>query len=160
MMKMMRRAILPALLVVLAGGGMEAQAQFRRDSQPQYGRQFEQVVNNLDSNFKRFQDRVDRELDRSRLDNTNQEDNINQQMRDFRSLTKDLRDTVNDNDRLQGQLRQVLNRGQRLQTFLDRHPRLRASVQSEWTAVRTNLNQLQNIADRTPRGSSSGSWRY
>jgi hypothetical protein len=155
MMKIMRRGILPALLIVLASGGTMPQAQAR---DVQYNQRLTNVVNDLHNNAQRFQDRMRDVLNQSRINNTNAEDDINDLAKRFEDHTNSLKDTINDNQRLQGEARRVIDDAATIQKFLDAHPRLRSSVQSEWNAVQTNLDELRNFTPQSMRN-RPGVWR-
>ena len=100
-----------------------------------------QLVSSLETNTDRFSNSVDAALDRSRLDDSNLEDQFNALVDEFEYATDDLNDQI-DNDMVIGaDVREVLRRGLNLDMFMKAH-RLTPAAQSAWNQVKGNLEQL------------------
>lgn len=164
-MNLMRRVILTAILVTLAGNSTIAQVQAqglkdrydRSDRREQVRDDFENLLRDIDKDARYFQRSLDRALDDSRLDGTRQEDNLNQIAKDLRNYTDRLKDDFNDNKPIRDDVEQVLSTAQRIEDSINRRRSSRNSkdywedVRRDWDALRTNLNRLQDIANRVDR---------
>ncbi len=91
-----------------------------------------------------FRNSLDSALDRSRLDGTNREDDINQFVKDFEAATDQLKDRFDDRDAATGTVESVLNRAARINVFMNRHP-LSVQAQNDWASLRNHLNELAQI---------------
>ena len=153
MMSMMKRAILPALLLVMASSGISVQAQtggiFRRNQDRnqdiEYSQRTRQTVDRMQSNVDRLQKNMDRFLDRSRLDGTNQEDKINDLFKNFRNAANRLEDRVNDDRAPQGEFRELFSRWRQIEALAQRSPNLARAVQGDLNTVRADIDQLKNM---------------
>ena len=168
-MNLMRRVILTAILVTLAGNSTIAQVQAqglkdrydRSDRREQVRDDFEDLLRDIDNGARNFQRSLDRALDDSRLDGTRQEDNLNQVAKDLRNYTDRLKDDFNDNKPIRDDVEQVLSAAQRIEDSINRRRSSRNSkdywedVRRDWDALRTNLNRLQDIANRADRSDRS-----
>lgn len=174
MMNLMRRVILTALLVTFAGSSTiaQVQAQSLKDRYDTSGRReqardnFENLLRDIDDGARNFQRSLDHALDKSRLDGTQREDDINQLAQDFRNYTDRLKDDFNDRKPVRDDIEQVLNTAQKIENVLSRRRALRSTndywedVRRDWEALRTNLDRLQTIADRLGRSDRSYYRRY
>ena len=135
-------------------------------------RNLNSTVKNLKNRSKQFERRIDRELDRSRIDGSRREDNINNLARDF-ARAADRLDSEYDNrrdyNRSQDEARRVLQLGSQLDRVLSR-ARLSYNVQNDWNRIRQDLQVLGNAYGgyynnnnrnnrNNRRGNSNGSWR-
>lgn len=168
MMNIIRKVTLTALLVTFIGNSTIAPVQAQRndrydryDQREEARKAFENLLRNIDDGARKFQRSLDRALDESRLDGTQQEDNINQIAKDFRNYTDRLKDDFNDRKPVRDDIAQVLNTAQKIENVLSRRRALRGTqdywqdVRRDWEALRTNLNRLQTIADRFDRSDRS-----
>lgn len=100
-------------------------------------------VKNLRNNSRRFEDVLDRELDRSRLDGTDREDNLNGLAKRFKDAAEDLDDEFEGRgnfNRSSDEARRVLDAGSRLDQALTRSRIGRSSViSSQWGAIERDL---------------------
>jgi hypothetical protein len=88
---------------------------------------------------------LDAALDKSPLNNTSTEDEINRINADFRKATRRLEDNRN-NDKAPEAAKEVLIQGKRINDFLVKHDaKLTPEVQSSWIAVRTDLERLAKL---------------
>ena len=168
-MNLMRRVILTAILVTLAGNSTIAQVQAqglkdrydRSDRREQVRDDFENLLRDIDNGAKNFQRSLNRALDESRLDGTRQEDDINQVAKDLRNYTDRLKDDFNDNKPIRDDVEQVLSAAQRIENSINSRRSSRNSkdhwedVRRDWEALRTNLDRLQDIANRADRSDRS-----
>jgi hypothetical protein len=88
---------------------------------------------------------LDAALDKSVLNNTKTEDEINGVNADFRKATRRLEDNRK-NDSAADDAKEVLVRGKRINDFLVKHSeKLTPEVQSSWAAVRADLDRLARL---------------
>jgi hypothetical protein len=137
-MNTMKSVITAALVLVLAGIGMSVQAQSMSDMSSQ---RLAQLVRRLETSSDRFSNSLDAALDRSFLDGSMREDNVNALIDVFEYETDLLRERVEAGEAVAGDVEAVLIRGMRLERFMQRH-RLTPRAQRDWAAVRSDLNAL------------------
>jgi hypothetical protein len=132
-----------------------------------YNRNLESTIKNLKNRSKEFARRLDRELDRSRYDDRNREDRLNDLAEDFRRATADLDreyDGRGDYRDSQDEARRVLQLGQQLSNALYRS-RLGYNVQGDWNRIQQDLNILGNAYgynnrnNRNNRSNRNDDWR-
>lgn len=128
----------------------------RRDRDYNYNsQQLRSTVRRLKSDSRDFVKFVDRDLDRSRYDNRNREDNINQMAKDFRDAANRLESRFGNGRNLrnsESEARDVLRIGNRLDRAM-RRVRLSPNVESYWRNID---RQLEEVA-RAYNG--RGGWR-
>jgi hypothetical protein len=145
-----------AAIILLTGMSVTADADQRRNrnnrrddrDQRRYRvneREAKNLVKRIENGADRFKRSLDRALDRSRIDGTRQEDNINQFVKDFEEATNRLRDRVNDNNRAEARdAEEVLSRGRTIDGFMRRH-RLDSRAENDWSRLRGDLNTLARL---------------
>jgi hypothetical protein len=140
-----------ALLVLSLPVIASAQWRDNRRNDDYYGnnrsnRNLNATVRNLKNRSKQFERRIDRELDRSRIDGTRREDQINAIAADF-ARAADRLDREYDNRRdyrnSQDEARRVLQLGSQLDRVLSRS-RLSYNIQNDWNRIRQDLRILSN----------------
>jgi len=109
-------------------------------------REVEQALKRIEQGSDRFRSSLDSALDKSPLDGTSREDEINAYVKQFYEATKTLRDRFNDHKSTSQDVQVVLERADRIDRFL-RREQLTSRALEDWTAVRANLDQLANIYD-------------
>jgi len=88
-----------------------------------------------------FKGTLDKALDASKWNNTKQEDEVNQYVRDFRNATNDFQDHYNEGDRAKNDAKEVLTRANKIDGWTKKYP-LTPEVQAAWVVVRTDLDRL------------------
>lgn len=96
------------------------------------------VARRLDDRSGDFQGHLDSALDRSRYDDTRQEDNINEVAHQFRNAAGRFRDRVNDRDGGSNEARQLIQLGSRMDNVMARL-RINSRAQSDWSQIRQDL---------------------
>lgn len=102
-----------------------------------------QTIRDLETNTDSFKSSLDHALDRSPLDGTKTEDEINDYVKKFEEATDKLKDRAEDEKYSPGLAREVLNRGRSINVFMRSH-RLGAEAENDWARVRSGLNRLAN----------------
>lgn len=114
-------------------------------------KEVEQILHRIEEQSGKFRSSLDDALDRSRLDGTNREDDINAFVKEFDQEVKRLHDRFDDRKSVAADVQSVLDRAARIDNFMHRRA-VRGKAQNEWSALRANLDQLAEAY--------SVSWRW
>ncbi|HXG85161.1 MAG TPA: hypothetical protein VNI84_14165 [Pyrinomonadaceae bacterium] len=106
--------------------------------------QVETLLRRVETKSDTFRTSLDRALDRSRLDNTNREDNINEFVKDFENATDELRRKFDGRTSVDADVSNVLVRAARIDDFMRRNLRNNRPAQNNWTSLRADLNMLSS----------------
>src|SRR5919199_6810214 len=117
MIRRMQYLLMTALVLALSGLAITASAQrpYRND------RAVRQILNRIDNRTNQFRDSLDAALDRSRIDGTRREDNINQFVTDFDNAVESLRSRFNSRTETTTDVEAVLNIATRIDRFMQRN---------------------------------------
>ncbi|MGB7923791.1 MAG: glycine zipper family protein, partial [Pyrinomonadaceae bacterium] len=116
-----------------------------------------QIVARIETRTNSFRESLSESLDRSRMDGTRREDNINQIVADFEAATDRLRDRFR-NDRLSestADAQEVLSRGARIDNFMTRFT-VSGRAANEWYALKQDLDQLGLAFNISPNWGAGG----
>ncbi len=113
----------------------------------------ENILRSIEKQSDQFRSALDSELDKSRLDGTREEDDINKFVKAFYEATKTLRDHFNDHKSTSADVQSVLDRANSIDSFMRRFsndsPVWRRSNKHdafrEWSRLRSNLDELANV---------------
>jgi hypothetical protein len=141
-MNRMRRMFSLALVLALACIGMTAQAQ--RRTYRGTDEQVRQLIARIESRTNVFRSDLDARLDRSRIDGTRQEDDINQLVGNFENATNQLRDRFNSRRSVSADVQSVLDQAALIDSFMRRN-RLGARAERDWANLRVDLNELASV---------------
>ncbi len=133
---MLSKALAVVLLALGLAGAAEAQRPYRMND-----RQVNNLIRRVENGADRFRVSVDTALDRSPLNGTRSEDEINGYIRDFEAATDQLRSRFNSRTSVAADVENVLQRASFINEFMARNS-LGASTQSYWSQLRTDLNSL------------------
>lgn len=114
-------------------------------------KEVEHILHRIEEQSGKFRSSLDSALDRSRLDDTEREDNINAFIREFDQEVKRLHDRFDDRKSVAADVQSVLDRAARIDAFMRRRG-LSERAQNDWSALRANLDQLAEAY--------SVSWRW
>lgn len=103
--------------------------------------QVQSLLTSIENKTNLFKRAVDRSLDRSRINNTNSEDSINNFISDFESSTNRLKDRFGSRQSVAADVEDVLMKANVINGFL-RDYQLNRNVQNQWDSLRTDLNTL------------------
>ncbi|MGA9997171.1 MAG: hypothetical protein WBP93_17265 [Pyrinomonadaceae bacterium] len=121
---------------------------YRRNNGGNYdNRALRDSIRRLSDLSGRFQNDLDRALDRSRVDGTRREDNINEEAREFRRAANDLKNRFGDGRdlyRSQSEAQRVLELGQRLQR-VTRLAGYDQRIASDWSQISQELNFIASV---------------
>lgn len=124
-----------ALLVSTAKAQVEGQPYRLND------KEVERIIKRIEQQSDRFRSSVDSALDKSRINGTNREDDINSFIKDYYKQTKQLRDHFDKHHSATGDVEAVLDRAARIDEFMRRN-RLSSKSQDEWSTLKSNLDEL------------------
>lgn len=117
----------------------------------------ESIINRVEDRSDKFKKEFDRALDRSRLNNSNREDQLNQYAKDLEKNTDELRHEFDRRDSWienKDEVRKCLSSATRINVAM-RNRRLGPKVESTWSALRFELNTLAQVFNLPPVGSAS-----
>jgi len=100
-----------------------------------------QLLTRTKKNADRFRHSLDRALNRSRIDGSREEDNINQFVMDFAETTNHLSDHFDRRQVVTNDIEDVLRRGVSIDNFMQRH-QLAVQAENDWFRVRRDLDEL------------------
>lgn len=161
MEKKMRKVITNSIFALLAVCSVllladAASAQPRRARGRVYTKaQVNEIIKRVEENMDKFKKEFDKSLDRSRLNNTQREDNLNQRAKDLESATDELRREFDRRDSW-AENRDEVVRCLNIATDIDvamRNRRLGGKTESLWTKVRYELNTLAKVYNLPQVGS-------
>ena len=137
-----------ALVCLAAASAIQAQVvgQPYRLNDKEVGRMIKQIENQT----KRFRNSLDSALDRSRLNKTRREDDINSFVKQFEEQTKRLHDRFDDHKSVAADVEAVLDRAAAIDSFMARQ-RLSGRAEEDWSALRTSLDELAQAYNVTWR---------
>lgn len=147
-------------VVVLAAGLACAGADVATAGQTRPYRQNDQqlkdLVTRIDAHQEAFRASVGRAIDRSPIDGSRDEDEIDRSVESFEQATGRLRDRVNDRQSDSADAENVLKRASLIDALLSRH-QLDTAAQRDWQALRLDMDGLARAYDIpwTWRGTSS-----
>jgi hypothetical protein len=99
------------------------------------------VAQHIEDVADKFKEALDKALDASKWNNTKQEDEVNQYVREFRDATNNFQDHYNEGDRAAADAKEVLTKANKIDGWMKKYP-LTPEVQSAWVPVRTDLDRL------------------
>jgi len=142
-----------AFSLLILGLPAIASAQYgnNRNNDDYYGnnrnnRNLQATIKNLKNRSNQFERRLDRELDRSRYNDRNREDRINQIAGDFANAAERLDDQYDnrrDYNNSRDEAQRVLQLGNQLGRAISR-TRLNGNIQNDWNRIQQDLNILAN----------------
>ncbi len=109
-------------------------------------KQVEELIHRLESQSDVFRKSLDAALDRSRLDGTRREDDINSFVKEFYKETKRLHEHFDSHKSTAGDVQTVLNRAAQIDQFMRRNRLKRdQEAQREWLELRAHLDELAQL---------------
>ncbi len=146
------KSSLTALVFVITCLGTATHARAQVVGQPYRltDKEVERILHRIENQATNFRRSLDAALDRSRLDDTNREDDINAFIKNFNEQTKRLHDRFDDRKAVAADVEAVLNSAASIDQFVHRQ-RLSERAQTDWTTLRASLDELAqayNIAWR------------
>jgi hypothetical protein len=107
-------------------------------------KEVEQIIHRIEKQSDRFRSALDAALDKSRLDGTRREDDINAFVKDFYAETKNLHDHFDQHKSNGADVQSVLAHASRIDEFM-RRARLKKNVEKEWSDLKMNLDELARV---------------
>ena len=143
-MNRIKQAITSVLIIALVSMGMIATtttAQVQRRAYRLSDRQLDAAIRRVETNADRFRASLDSALDRSRIDGSRSEDNINEYVRNFENATDQLRARFNSRQSVAADVQNVLSSAASIDAFM-RNNRLTRRAENDWLILRANLDTL------------------
>ena len=152
-MNRIKRSFNVGLIIALAGLAMTVQAQIRMSRATT--QQVRQLISRIENRTDLFRSSLDAALDRSRINTTSTEDDINRFVADFERATDQLRERFNNRQAVAADVQNVLDQAATIDTFMRRN-RLGARAERDWASLRVDLNQLARHYGVTWRWNTTG----
>lgn len=141
-------AIVFALMCL--GAVRPAQAQVVGQPERLSDKEVERILKRIENQANNLRRSLDAALDRSRLNGTNREDDINAFIKNFDEQTKQLHDRFDDRKSVAADVEAVLNRAADIDQFM-RRQRLSERAQNDWSTLRVSLDELATAYNVTWR---------
>jgi ABC-type transporter Mla subunit MlaD len=116
-------------------------------------KEVERILHRMENQANKFRHSLDAALDRSRLNGTNREDDINAFIKNFDEQTKRLHDRFDDHKSVAADVEAVLNSAASIDQFM-RRQHLNERAQNDWSTLRGNLDELAEAYNVTWRWES------
>ena len=116
-------------------------------------KEVEKILHRIENQANNFRRSLDAALDRSRLNGTNREDDINAFIKNFDEQTKRLHDRFDDHKSVAADVEAVLNSAASIDQFM-RRQHLNERAQNDWSTLRGNLDELAEAYNVTWRWDS------
>ncbi|HYV07481.1 MAG TPA: YMGG-like glycine zipper-containing protein [Blastocatellia bacterium] len=146
-------ALLVALALATISNGLPAFAQ-QRAYRVTY-QQVDQVLARIETRSTQFRQRLYASLNRTPIDGTRQEDNINEFVRTFEQSTATLRDRFRARRDVAEDVSEVLNRAASIDGFMRRH-NLDRGTEETWSGLRSDLDVLADYYNVSTRWDGQG----
>ena len=117
-------------------------------------KEVERTLRQIEQQSDRFRSALDSSLDKSRLNGTREEDDINRFVKEFYERTKTLREHFDHRKSTSADVQAVLDRAASIDSFMRRNPMRKNNAIREWERLRGNLDELAQIYN------VSWQWRY
>jgi len=117
-------------------------------------KEVERTLRQIEQQSDRFRSALDSSLDKSRLNGTREEDDINRFVKEFYERTKTLREHFDHHKSTSADVQAVLDRAASIDSFMRRNPMRKNNAIREWERLRGNLDELAQIYN------VSWQWRY
>ena len=137
------------LLLVIVSGPVTASGQGLYRGRVYTKGDVERIIKRVEDRSDSFRKIVDRSLDRSTLDGTRREDNINEQVKQFEKALDELRSEFSRQDRwleTRHHVEKVLSEAGDVNAIVRRHF-LRPVIEREWALLRADINRLAGVYD-------------
>ncbi|HWP47932.1 MAG TPA: hypothetical protein VNM22_12280 [Candidatus Limnocylindrales bacterium] len=121
--------------------GMETFAKGQNAPYRLSDKDVKRLLDRLEKDSDKFRKSVDKTLDKSRLDSTNREDDINRFVKDFEDEIDRLKDRFGDHKMVSADVEAVLRRAVLMDRFMQRHL-VSTEMQGDWAAVKADLDEL------------------
>ena len=138
---MTRKRVFSSLICALMLAGLSVAASAQDAPYRISDKEVQKVMKQLKKDTEKFRKSLDSSLDKSRLDGTNREDNINEFLEDYEKATERLYERFKDNKSVGTDVEAVLDGAARIDQFMTRHSPT-AKAERDWSAVRQDLRRL------------------
>ena len=136
-MKLIKHSFVAGMVLLIGlAGSVAAQNPYRLSE-----KEMKDLLARIDKQAERFRGSLKSALNHSRLDDTKQEDRINDFVKGFEEATERLKHRYGEKNSASSDVEEVLRRAARIDNFMERH-HLSPRAESDWAALRQNLDAL------------------
>lgn len=136
-MNVFKRIFSTALILIVGLATSVAAQSLYRISE----KEMKDLLSRIDKQAAAYRSSLKDSLDHSRIDDSKEEDRINDFVKGFEKATERLKDRYNDKNTASAEVEEVLRRAARIDSFMDRYD-LSSRAESDWSALRQNLDTL------------------
>jgi hypothetical protein len=111
-------------------------------------KEVEEIIHRIESQSDEFRKSLDAALDKSRLNGTRREDDINAFVKNFYNQTKRLHDNFDHHRSTTSDVQLVLDGAAQIDQFMRRN-KLKKQAQKDWATLRSNLDELARAYNMT-----------
>ena len=106
------------------------------------------LIKQLKEDTNRFSKSVDKALDKSSVDGSALEDEINRNIKDFRDAISTLQDDWEQKREAKGSAEGLMSSGRVINNFLKKHDtRFKSAVHTEWKSVKLDIGRIAKAND-------------
>src|SRR5688572_20141983 len=145
-----RSSLIALVFVITCLVAIRAQAQVVGQPYRLSDKEVERILKRIETQANNFRRSLDAALDRSRLNGTNREDDINAFIKNFDEQTKRLNDRFDDRKAVAADVEAVLNSAASIDQFMRRQS-LSERTQNDWSTLRASLDDLATAYNVTWR---------
>ena len=136
-MNLLKRSIVTAMVVLIGlVGAVPAQSVYRLSE-----KEMKNLLERMDKQAETFRKSLKSALDHSRIDDSKQEDRINDFVKGFEEATDRLKSHYGEKNTAGSDVEEVLRRAARIDSFMERH-HLSSRAERDWGALRHSLDTL------------------
>jgi len=131
------------VLLIGISASVSAQSAYRLSE-----KDMKDLLSRIDKQAATFRSSLKSALNHSQIDHSKQEDRINDFVKGFEQATEKLKHHYDSKSSASSDVEEVLRRAARIDEFMERH-HLSPRAESDWAALRTNLDALAQAYDVT-----------
>ena len=140
-MKIKSSVIALVFVMTCLGAATRAHAQVAGQPYRLSDKEVERILHRIENQANNFRHSLDAALDRSQLNGSSREDDINAFIKTFDEQTKRLHDRFDEHKSVAGDVEAVLNSAASIDQFM-RRQRLSERAQNDWSTLRASLDDL------------------
>lgn len=151
---MIKRVVLTTLMLALGGNVMSAQAQVfqpnNNTNRTNFRNNFQDYLNNLQTEARRFRDSVKRDVDRSgSFNNSRRQERIKQEADDFKEQVDKLRDRYREDKPIRDNIAIISRYRESFDRLIQNNTYVGSDSRQDWNNLRPDLLRLERIVQGT-----------
>ena len=135
------RHVIASAALVVAGIAVNPSGAVAQEPTRLSDEQVERLLERIEKSADKYRESLDKALDKSALDHSKREEEINRNVKEFEEATDRLEKHFDDDKAASEDVRNVLTRAIRLDNMMSRYP-FTDRAQSDWRLLRNDLDEL------------------